>query len=130
MTARRLLPLLLAATALATPALAQEKARPLNVAALAQDDRRLSDLQRQVKELRAIVFQGRDTGQPVEVKPVGPDPQVVALQTKVDDLEQSLRQMTGDIAADGACAVDANLHRVLSQRPAPHVPDIVRPRVP
>ena len=60
-----------------------------------QDDRRISDLQRQVRELRAIVFQGRDTGQPVEVKPVGPDPQVVALQTKVDDLEQSLRQATG-----------------------------------
>lgn len=60
-----------------------------------QDDRRIGELQKQVRELRAIVFQGRDTGQPVEVKPVGPDPQVIALQTKVDDLEQSLRQMTG-----------------------------------
>jgi TolA-binding protein len=70
-------------TAAAAPALAQ------------QDDKRISDLQRQVRELRSIVFQGRDTGQPVEVKPVGPDPQVVALQGKVDDLEQSLRQLTG-----------------------------------
>ncbi len=60
-----------------------------------QDDRRISDLQKQVRELRSIVFQGRDTGQPVEVKPVGPDPQVTALQTKVDDLQQTLRQMTG-----------------------------------
>ncbi len=82
MTARRLLAALLAASALATPA-------------LAQDDRRLSDLQRQVKELRAIVFQGRDTGQPVEVKPVGPDPQVVALQAKVDELGETERRMTG-----------------------------------
>ena len=48
MTHRRLLAALLVTSALATPA-------------LAQDDRRLSDLQRQVRELRAIVFQGRDT---------------------------------------------------------------------
>ena len=60
-----------------------------------QDDRRIADLQKQVRELRSIVFQGRDTGQPVVVKPEGPDPQVTALQTKVDDLEQSLRQQTG-----------------------------------
>ena len=55
----------------------------------------ITELQRQVHELRSIVFQGRDTGQPVEVKPAGPDPVVTALQTKVDDLEQSLRQTTG-----------------------------------
>lgn len=71
------------ALAAAAPAMAQ------------QDDRRISDLQKQVRELRSIVFQGRDTGQPVVVKPEGPDPQVTALQTKVDDLEQSLRQITG-----------------------------------
>jgi TolA-binding protein len=64
-------------------------------AAAQQDDRRIADLQKQVRELRSIVFQGRDTGQPVEVKPVGPDPIVTSLQSKVDDLEQSLRLMNG-----------------------------------
>ena len=61
----------------------------------AQDDRRVQTLERQVRELRAIVFQGRDTGQPVEVKPVGPDPQVTALQAKVDELGETERRMTG-----------------------------------
>ena len=82
MTLRPFLALLLASSALATPA-------------AAQDDKRLGDLQRQVRELRAIVFQGRDTGQPVEVKPVGPDPQVVALQAKVDDLAAAQRTLVG-----------------------------------
>ncbi len=64
-------------------------------AAHAQDDRRLQNLERQVRELRAIVFQGRDTGQPVIVKPEGPDPQVVALQGRLDQEDQQIRDLTG-----------------------------------
>ncbi len=67
----------------------------------AQDSRRLSDLERQVRELRSIVFQGRDTGQPVIVKPEGPDPQVGALQTKVDAQDQQIRDMTGRLEVMG-----------------------------
>ena len=81
----RLLSALLLSTALAAAA----------GPAAAQDDRRVADLQRQVRELRAIVFQGRDTGQPVEIKPVGPDPQVVALQGRVDELSEGQRRLTG-----------------------------------
>ena len=66
-------------------------------AAHAQDDRRLRDLEKQVRELRAIVFQGRDTGQPVIVKPEGPDPQVTALQQRSDQQDQQIRDLTGRI---------------------------------
>ncbi len=63
--------------------------------AAAQDDRRVQNLERQVRELRAIVFQGRDTGQPVEIRPVGPDPQVVALEARVNELAEAQRQAVG-----------------------------------
>ncbi len=65
--------------------------------AFAQDDRRLDRVEKQVKELRAIVFQGRDTGQPVVVKPEGPDPQVTALEQRVSDLEQTLQKVNGGL---------------------------------
>ena len=78
---------------LAASALALAWAPP----AAAQDDRRLSSLEKTVRELRSIVFQGRDTGQPVVVKPEGPDPQVVALEQKVNDLEQTLQRVNGQL---------------------------------
>ena len=46
-------------------------------------DRRLDRMDKDLREIRAIVFQGRDTGQPVVVKPEGPDPAVEALQARV-----------------------------------------------
>ena len=88
MTARRPLKaalLLGAALLIATPAGAQ------------QDDRRVQRLEQQVKELRSIVFQGRDTGQPVVVKPAGPDPDVVALGQKVDEQNERIRTLIGQI---------------------------------
>ncbi len=60
-------------------------------------DRRVDRLEKQVHELRSIVFQGRDTGQPVEVKPAGPDPEVTALEQKVDAQADAIRQLTGQI---------------------------------
>ena len=70
-------------------------------AAQAQDDKRLRDLEKQVRELRAIVFQGRDTGQPVVVKPEGPDPQVTALQTRADTQDGQIRDLTGKLEVVG-----------------------------
>ncbi len=67
------------------------------VRAQATPDPRVIQLEKQVRELRAIVFQGRDTGQPVVVKPDGPDPAVTALASRVDDLEQTLRRATGQL---------------------------------
>jgi tol-pal system protein YbgF len=61
------------------------------------EDRRLDRMEKDLHELRSIVFQGRDTGQPVVVKPEGPDPAVEALQGRVDQLEQTLRNLSGQV---------------------------------
>jgi tol-pal system protein YbgF len=60
-----------------------------------ETDRRLDRIEKQLRETRSIVFQGRDTGQPVVVKPDGPDPAVTALQSRVDDIDQTLRRLSG-----------------------------------
>jgi len=65
--------------------------------AQSDEDRRLDRLEKQVRELRAILFQGRDTGQPVVVKPEGPDPEVTALQQQVSDLDDTIRKLNGQI---------------------------------
>ena len=56
---------------------------------------RLDRFERQLREVRQIVLQARATGKPVEVREAGPDPDVAALQAKFDDLDQSLRALTG-----------------------------------
>jgi tol-pal system protein YbgF len=63
----------------------------------ADDPGRVDKLEKQVKELRAIVYQARDTGHPVEVRPEGPDPAVTALTQRVDDLEATLRKLQGEL---------------------------------
>jgi tol-pal system protein YbgF len=65
--------------------------------AQSDEDRRLDRLDKDIHELRAIVFQGRDTGQPVVVRPAGPDPDVTALGARLDGMDASLRQITGQI---------------------------------
>ena len=87
MTARRLLLATAAAFALAGHAFAQDPG----------SSRRLDQLEKQVRELRAIVFQGRDTGQPVEVRPAGPDPAVTALEQRFDGLDDTIRQIKGQL---------------------------------
>jgi tol-pal system protein YbgF len=60
------------------------------------DDRsrkRLDRMEKVVRELRAIVFQGRDTGQPVVVQPAGTDEQMQSLSQRVTDLEQTLTRL-------------------------------------
>ncbi len=64
-------------------------------AGAADDPGRVERLEKQVKELRAIVYQARDTGHPVEVKDAGPDPAVTVLAQRVDDLEATLRKLQG-----------------------------------
>jgi tol-pal system protein YbgF len=87
MTVRRLLTATTALLLVAGPALAQDDG----------SSRRIDQLERQIRELRAIVFQGRDTGQPVEVKPAGPDPAVTALDQRVSGLDDALRQIKGQL---------------------------------
>lgn len=76
-----------ASLAVSAPALAQQT----------EVDRRLDRMEKQLRETRSIVFQGRDTGQPVVVKPEGPDPAVTALQSRVDDIDQTLRRLSGQV---------------------------------
>lgn len=87
MAARRLT-LLAAGVALgvlAAPAFAQDSGA----------DRRLDRLEQAVRTLQATVLQAQATGQPVVVRPEGPDPVVTALQDRVNDLEQTLQRVNG-----------------------------------
>lgn len=86
-TAGLIAALALSGLALVSPAGAQQT----------DTDRRLDRMEKQLRETRAIVFQGRDTGQPVVVKPEGPDPAVTALQSRVDDMDQTVRRLSGQV---------------------------------
>ena len=64
-------------------------------------EKRFQSVEKQVRQLREIVLQARDTGQPVSVRVTNePDPQLDALQQRVDDLEQAARTRNDQI--DGA----------------------------
>ena len=60
-------------------------------------ERRIVRLERDLKEVRDIVLQARSTGKPVEIKDAGPDPELVGLRSRIDDLDLTLRQMNGQI---------------------------------
>lgn len=57
--------------------------------------RRLDKMEKVVRELRSIVFQGRDTGKPVVVMPAETDAQIAALTDRVADLEETLTKLNG-----------------------------------
>jgi tol-pal system protein YbgF len=80
---------LFAAVALAatTPALAQNTGL----------DRRMERIEQSVRALQATVLQAQATGQPVVVRPEGPDPEFNALQNRVADLEQTLQRVNGQL---------------------------------
>jgi len=62
------------------------------------DDRsakRLERMEKVVRELRSIVFQGRDTGKPVVVQPAETDAQIATLGERIGDLEETLRRANG-----------------------------------
>ncbi len=99
MKLRHALVLALSTTALmsasvSTPAFAQTEAGD----AARQDlSSRLDRLEKQLHEVREIVLQARSTGQPVEIKEAGPDPEVTALSAKFDDMAQTLASLNGQI---------------------------------
>lgn len=94
---RRLLPTaaaLVLVVAAAAPSFAQTPMDdPLDV----RDARRLDRMEKVVRELRAIVFQGRDSGKPVVVQPAETDFQLQQLTRRVDDLEQVLTRVNGQL---------------------------------
>lgn len=95
MSLRRFAPavLSLALMAGAAPVFAQTPLDPLD----ARDARRLDKMEQVMRELRAIVYQGRDSGKPVVVQPAETDYQLQELTRKVADLEQSLTRVNGSL---------------------------------
>jgi TolA-binding protein len=84
-----------AALAVATPVFAQTPLDPLDD----HSAKRLDRMEQVMRELRAIVFQGRETGKPVVVEPADTDSQLAALSQKIDALQQSITQLTGQLEA-------------------------------
>ena len=59
--------------------------------------KRLDRMEKVLRELRAIVFQGRETGQPIVVQPADTQNQIAALNERVGDLDQSLQRLNGQL---------------------------------
>ncbi len=77
------------------PALAQTPldSPPLDERAAARLDR----LEKVVRELRAIVFQGRETGAPVVVQSAETGAQIQSLTDRLNDLDQTLAKLNGQM---------------------------------
>jgi tol-pal system protein YbgF len=78
----------------ASPAMSQT---PMSDPLDSRDARRMDQMEKVVRELRAIVFQGRDTGKPVVVQPAETDFQMQDLTRRVGDLEQTLTRLNGQL---------------------------------
>lgn len=101
MYARRLPVMLLALAVLGTagPAVSQTPLPPVGVPDPldARDAKRVDRMEKVVRELRAIVFQLRDTGKPVVVQPADTDARMAEMADKLGDLEQTLRGLNGSL---------------------------------
>ncbi|MBV9508665.1 MAG: tol-pal system protein YbgF [Caulobacteraceae bacterium] len=73
--------------AMAAPALAQDQ----------ETQHRLDKIEKDLHEIRSIVLQARATGQPVEVRSASSDEEMAAMQSRLDDIDQRLRDLTGQI---------------------------------
>ncbi|HET6970399.1 MAG TPA: tol-pal system protein YbgF, partial [Phenylobacterium sp.] len=65
----------------------------------ARDAKRVDRMEKVVRELRAIVFQARDTGKPVVVEPADTDARIDELSGKLTDLTETLRKLNGSLEA-------------------------------
>ncbi|WP_293901364.1 tol-pal system protein YbgF [Phenylobacterium sp.] len=84
----------LAVLATAGPAVSQTPMEdPLDV----RDAKRVDRMEKVIRELRAIVFQLRDTGKPVVVQPADTDGRIDELSSKLSDIEGALRGVNGTI---------------------------------
>ena len=64
-------------------------------------------MEQALKEMRAIVFQGRETGKPVVVEPADTDSEITGLGQKIDDLQQAITRLTGQLESAGHDVEDA-----------------------
>jgi tol-pal system protein YbgF len=72
---------------------------PIDESISKRDARRLDEMEKVVKEMRDIVFKGRDTGKPVVVEPADADARLTDFTTRLGDLEQSLTRINGSLDA-------------------------------
>ncbi|HXV01476.1 MAG TPA: tetratricopeptide repeat protein [Caulobacteraceae bacterium] len=70
---------------------------PIDDSLDARSARRLDNLEKVVKELRAIVFQGRETGAAVVVQPAETQGQINSVTDKLSDLDHTLTRMNGEL---------------------------------
>ncbi len=59
--------------------------------------KRLDRMEKVMRELRAVVFQGRETGRAVVVQPAETEGQIAALTDRLNDLDHSLTRLNGQI---------------------------------
>jgi tol-pal system protein YbgF len=59
--------------------------------------KRLDRMEQALREIRAIVFQGRETGKPVVVEPADTDSQLSSISQKIDDVQQAVTRLTGQL---------------------------------
>lgn len=90
---RACLAALLAMLAVA-PALGQT---PIDESLDEHSAKRLDNLEKVVRELRAIVFQGRETGAPVVIQPAETQGQINSVSDRLNDLDRTLTRMNGEM---------------------------------
>lgn len=61
------------------------------------DAKRVDRLEKAMRELRAIVFQGRETGAPVVVQPADAEGQLTRLGERLNDIDQTLARLNGEL---------------------------------
>ena len=59
--------------------------------------KRIDRIEKVVRELRAIVFQGRDTGHPVVVQPADTDTRLATLSDRLGDAQQAISKLNGEL---------------------------------
>jgi tol-pal system protein YbgF len=91
--------LALAVLGTAGPAVSQTPLPPVGVPDPldARDAKRVERMEKVVRELRAIVFQLRDSGKPVVVQPADTDARIAEMADKLNDLERTLRGLNGSL---------------------------------
>ena len=70
---------------------------PLPRALDERSEKRLDRVEQTLREMRAILFQGRDSGKAVVVQPAETADQIEAMTNRVNDLEATLRRLNGQI---------------------------------
>jgi len=86
---------------LAAPAMDAVAQTPLDDSLDDHSAKRLDRMEQAIRELRAIVFQGREVGKPVMVEPADTDARLQALTDKVNDLEQAITRLNGQLDDTG-----------------------------